>query len=53
MQQVDFTTTASISWQHPPYGPTAIEPKYLGASNLDERFLDVLNHACGSNPGNC
>jgi hypothetical protein len=35
------------------YGPTATEPKYLGASNLDARFLDVLNHACGSNPGNC
>jgi hypothetical protein len=35
------------------YGPTATEPKYQGASNLDGRFLDVLNHACGSNPGNC
>lgn len=35
------------------YGPVATEPKYLGASNLDARFLDVLNHACGSNPGNC
>jgi V8-like Glu-specific endopeptidase len=35
------------------YGPIATEPKYLGASNLDARFLDVLNHACGSNPGNC
>jgi len=35
------------------YGPIATEPKYLGASNLDGRFLDVLNHACGANPGNC
>ena len=35
------------------YGPVVTEPKYLGASNLDARFLDVLNHACGSNPGNC
>ena len=35
------------------YGATATEPKYLGASNLDGRFLDVLNRACGSNPGNC
>jgi V8-like Glu-specific endopeptidase len=35
------------------YGPIATEPKYLGASNFDARFLDVLSHACGSNPGNC
>jgi hypothetical protein len=25
MLQTDFTTAASVSWQHPPYGPTAIE----------------------------
>jgi V8-like Glu-specific endopeptidase len=35
------------------YGPIATEPKYLGASNLDARFLDVLNNSCASNPGNC
>ena len=35
------------------YGPTATEPKYLGASNLDQRFLDLLTNACGANPGNC
>jgi hypothetical protein len=25
MLPVDFTNSASVSWQHPPYGPTAIE----------------------------
>jgi V8-like Glu-specific endopeptidase len=35
------------------YGPVATEPKYLGASNFDARFLDVLSNACASNPGNC
>jgi len=36
------------------YGPIATEPKYLGASNLDQNFTNVLNSACGpTNSGNC
>lgn len=36
------------------YGPTSTEPKYLGASNFDQRFLDVLSSACGTAiAGNC
>jgi hypothetical protein len=36
------------------YGPNATEPKYLGASNLDQGFLDVLSQACGADTtGNC
>lgn len=35
------------------YGPTATEPKYQGASNLDSRFTDMLNLACGTAAGNC
>ena len=25
MPPIDYTATASVSWQHPPYGATAIE----------------------------
>jgi V8-like Glu-specific endopeptidase len=35
------------------YGPIAEEPKYLGASNLDNNFISVLNSACSASPGNC
>ena len=35
------------------YGPIASEPKYQGASNLDSRFVTLLNSACGAAPGNC
>lgn len=36
------------------YGPVATEPKYIGASNLDSRFLGLKNAACGSPlSGNC
>lgn len=35
------------------YGPVATEPKYQGASNLDKRFLDLLNQACNVQTGNC
>jgi hypothetical protein len=36
------------------YGPSATEPKYQGASNLDSRFLSLLTSACGSSTsGNC
>jgi V8-like Glu-specific endopeptidase len=36
------------------YGPIATSPMYLGASNLDSRFLNLLTTVCGSaNSGNC
>jgi V8-like Glu-specific endopeptidase len=36
------------------YGPTATEPKYQGASNLDSRFLSLRTAACGAaGSGNC
>jgi V8-like Glu-specific endopeptidase len=35
------------------YGPTLEEPKYLGASNLDNNFTTVLNTACAAAVGNC
>ena len=35
------------------YGPIAEEPKYLGASNLDSNFVNVLNSACSAGAGNC
>lgn len=35
------------------YGPVATEPKYQGASNLDTRFLDLVNQACNVQTGNC
>jgi hypothetical protein len=25
MSQIDFKAPASVTWQHPPYGPTALE----------------------------
>lgn len=35
------------------YGPTATEPKYLGASNLGSNFTSLINSACGASSGNC
>jgi V8-like Glu-specific endopeptidase len=36
------------------YGPRATEPKYQGGSNLDSRFMNLLENACGaSSTGNC
>jgi V8-like Glu-specific endopeptidase len=36
------------------YGPTSTTPEYLGASDLDSRFITLLNDACGSaSSGNC
>lgn len=35
------------------YGPTATEPKYLGASILDANFTSVLTSACNATAGNC
>jgi hypothetical protein len=41
MQQIDFTATASISWQHPPYGPTAIE-EFVDDFSLGEAVRFVM-----------
>jgi V8-like Glu-specific endopeptidase len=35
------------------YGPTATEPKYLGASIFDNSFVNLLNTACNASAGNC
>jgi hypothetical protein len=35
------------------YGPIATEPKYLGASIWDSRWLNILNLACAHRAGNC
>ncbi len=36
------------------YGPISTTPEYLGASNLDSRFVSLLNAACGPpSSGNC
>ena len=35
------------------YGPTAIEPKYLGASDFGDNFTNLLNAACNAASGNC
>jgi len=41
MQQIDFTTSASVSWQHPPYGATAIE-EFVEDFNLGEAVRFVM-----------
>lgn len=35
------------------YGPTATEPKYLGASIWDSRWVAIRNTACAHRAGNC
>jgi len=36
------------------YGPTSTTPQYLGASNFDGDFINLLNSACGAaTSGNC
>ncbi len=35
------------------YGPNATEPKYLGASNFGQSFIDLLTAACNATAGNC
>jgi hypothetical protein len=41
MPQIDFTATASVSWQHPPYGATAIE-EFVDDFNLSEAVRFVM-----------
>jgi hypothetical protein len=35
------------------YGRTAPEPKVLGSSILDKRFVDLIHAACTHRQGNC
>jgi hypothetical protein len=41
MPEIDFTAAASVSWQHPPYGPTAIE-EFVDDFNLSEAVRFVM-----------
>jgi hypothetical protein len=41
MQQIDYTAAASVTWQHPPYGPTAIE-EFVEDFNLGEAVRFVM-----------
>jgi hypothetical protein len=41
MPQIDFTAAASVSWQHPPYGATAIE-EFVDDFNLSEAVRFVM-----------
>jgi hypothetical protein len=38
MLQIDYTASASVTWQHPPYGATAIEEDF----NLGEAVRFVM-----------
>lgn len=35
------------------YGPVSTNPKYLGASNFGNNFVNLLNAACNATSGNC
>jgi hypothetical protein len=41
MLQTDFTASAAVTWQHPPYGPTAIE-EFVDEFNLSEAVRFVM-----------
>jgi hypothetical protein len=41
MQPIDYTASASVSWQHPPYGATAIE-EFVEDFNLGEAVRFVM-----------
>jgi hypothetical protein len=41
MLQVDYTSPASVTWQHPPYGATAIE-EFVEDFNLAEAVRFVM-----------
>jgi hypothetical protein len=41
MPEIDFTAAASVSWQHPPYGATAIE-EFVDDFNLSEAVRFVM-----------
>ena len=39
--QFEYTAAASVSWQHPPYGPTAIE-EFVDDFNLGDAVRFVM-----------
>jgi hypothetical protein len=41
MPQLDYTAAASVTWQHPPYGPTAVE-EFVEDFNLGEAVRFVM-----------
>ncbi len=41
MVQTDFNAAASVTWQHPPYGPTAIE-EFVEDFSLSEAVRFVM-----------
>jgi hypothetical protein len=41
MPQIDFKAQASVTWQHPPYGATAIE-EFVDDFNLSEAVRFVM-----------
>ena len=41
MLQTDFNAAASVTWQHPPYGPTSIE-EFVDDFNLGEAVRFVM-----------
>jgi hypothetical protein len=41
MPQVDYTAAASVTWQHPPYGATAIE-EFVDEFSLAEAVRFVM-----------
>ena len=43
----------NVSLSNASYGPTATEPKYIGASHRNSEFVNMLNQMCGLRPGNC
>lgn len=41
MPTIDYTAAASVTWQHPPYGPTALE-EFADDLNLAEAVRFVM-----------
>jgi hypothetical protein len=41
MPPIDYTAAASVTWQHPPYGPTAVE-EFVEDFNLGEAVRFVM-----------
>lgn len=44
---------ANVSLSNASYGPTATEPKYIGASHRNSEFVTILNQMCALRAGNC
>jgi V8-like Glu-specific endopeptidase len=43
----------NVSLSNASYGPTATEPKYIGASHRNQEFINILNQMCALKAGNC